>query len=272
MANKKVIALLAMLVSVPAGLTAQNPEAAAAQPQSGAPASQPVPPVSTPADTATREILSTVQGYGDQLKVPVLQAAGARYKIQIGDQVNVTFTLLKALNETVAVRPDGTVSLIGAPDIYVEHLTVPQLIDAIQKAYTGILHPPVMVTATLTNIEKPYFVVGGQVTNPGKFILHGPFTIGESIQAAGGFLLNTAKDSKVLLFRRTSNDWVECKLVDLKRVLQRGEIQDDVQLQSGDLVFVPKNRLAKVQPFISYFVVYNVFNLNYQTNYRIAGD
>jgi polysaccharide export outer membrane protein len=76
----------------------------------------------------------------------------------------------------------------------------------------------------------------------------------------------------VLLFRRTSDNWVECKLINLKRVLDRGELQNDVELQSGDLVFVPKNRLSKIQPFLSYFLVYNLFNINYQTSYRIAGD
>ena len=219
-----------------------------------------------------REILETVKGYGARLDVPVLGASGARYRVEVGDQVNVSFTLMRALDETVTVLPDGTISLIGAADIKVSGLTLPEVNDEIRRAYKAILTPPIYVSATITNMEKPYFVVGGQVTNPGKFLLHGPFTVAESIEAAGGFLLNTAKDSQVLLFRRTSNDWVQCKLINLKRVLNKAELQNDVNLESGDLVFVPKNRLSKVEPFLSYFVVYNVFNLNYQTNYRIAGD
>lgn len=272
MTNVRTIALVISLLISPAASTAQNPESTAASPQAAAAGSQPATSVSSPTDPATKEILDTIRGYGDKLNVPVLRAAGARYHVQVGDQVNVFFTILRALDETVTVMPDGDISLIGAPDINVQHLTLPEVNDAIRKAYTGILHPPILVSATITNMEKPYFVVGGQVTNPGKFILHGPFTVAESIEAAGGFLLNTAKDSRVLLFRRTSNEWVQCKLIDLKRVLNRGELQNDVALQSGDLVFVPKNRLSKIQPFISYFMVYNVFNINYQTDYRIAGD
>lgn len=268
----KTIALLALLVISPAGLKAQNPEPPSARSQSTAAASQPASSVSMPADPATKEILSTVQGYGEKLDVPVLRASGGRYRVEVGDQVNVFFTIMRALDETVAVLPDGVISLVGGPDINVRGLTLPEVDDAIRKAYAGILNPPILVSATITNMEKPYFVVGGQVTNPGKFILHGPFTVAESIEAAGGFLLNTAKDSQVLLFRRSSTDWVQCRLINLKRVLNRAELQNDVDLQSGDLVFVPKNRLSKIQPFISYFMVYNVFNINYSTNYKIAGD
>jgi polysaccharide biosynthesis/export protein len=268
----RVIALVGLLVSFSAGLEAQNPQAPSAQSQSATAASQPASFVSTPTDPATREILASIQGYGEKLNVPVLTRPGARYRVEIGDQVNVFFTILKALDETVNVMPDGHISLIGAHDIYVQNLTLPEVNEAIRKAYSGVLQPPILVSATITNMEKPYFVVGGQVVNPGKFILHGPFTVAESIEAAGGFLLNTAKHSNVLLFRRTSDNWVECRMINVKRVLDRGELQNDVKLQSGDLVFVPKNRLSKIQPFISYFLVYNIFNVNYGTNVNIAGD
>jgi polysaccharide biosynthesis/export protein len=272
MTNMKIIALLALLVILPPALNAQNPKSPSALPQLADAASQPASSISMPADPATKEILATIQGYGEKLDVPVLRATSGRYRVEIGDQVNVLFTFMRALDETVTVLPDGHISLIGASDIKVQGLTLPELNDAIRKAYAGILTTPVFVIATITNMEKPYFVVGGQVTNPGKFILHGSFTVAESIEAAGGFLLNTAKHSQVLLFRRTSDDWVQCRMINLKRVLDRGELENDVQLQSGDLVYVPKNRLSKIQPFISYFVVYNIFNINYGTNYRIAGD
>jgi polysaccharide biosynthesis/export protein len=270
-----VIALLAsfvFFVSGPTTVPAQNPQAPAQQSQPAAAGSQPASSSSAPTDPATKEILGAVRGYGDKLTIPVLKKPGDRYRVEIGDQVNVYFTILKAIDETVAVMPDGHISLIGTHDIYVEHMTLPEVNEAIKKAYAGLFAPPILVDATITNMEKPYFVVGGQVTNPGKFVLHGSFTVTEAIEAAGGFLLNTAKHSQVLLFRRTSDNWVECRLVNVKRILDRGELQNDVQLQSGDLVFVPKNFLSKLEPYISYFMVYNLFNINYGTNVNLAGD
>jgi len=270
MMKMRITALLALLVVLPIGAKGQNPQPAGSEPAVSAP--QAVPSGSLAADPATRQILESVKGYGNKLDVPVLRAPGTRYRVEVGDQVNLFFTVMRALDETVTVLPDGTISLIGGPDIKVGGLTLPEVNEAIRTAYKGILNPPIYVSATVTNMEKPYFVVGGQVTNPGKFLLHGPFTVAESIEAAGGFLLNTAKDSQVLLFRRTSSDWVQCRLINLKRVLNKAELQNDVNLESGDLVFVPKNRLSKVQPFLSYFMIYNIFNINYGTSYRIAGD
>ena len=272
MAKMKIVALLTLLLAGSAGAQCQAKESQDLQSQSQPDASQQITPGMAPADPATKEILTAIHGYGDKLNVPILQRPGARYRVQVGDQVNVFFTILKALDETVTVLPDGNISLIGASDIKVQGLTLPEVNDAIRTAYAGLLHPPILVSATITNMEKPYFVVGGQVVNPGKFLLHGSFTVAESIEAAGGFLLGTAKDSRVLLFRRSSDNWVQCQLIDLKSVLNKGELEKDVFLQSGDLVFVPKNRLSKVQPFISYFMVYNIFNINYGTSYKIAGD
>jgi len=272
MPNFRLLLSVVVLASAPSLAAAQNPSSPAAQPASPSASAQPPSAGSTPTDPATREILSAVKGYGDTLNVPVLPAPGSRYRVMVGDQINVLFTIVKALDETVTVRPDGTISLIGAPDVYVQRQTMPEVVETIRKAYVGILQPPILFTVTLANIENPYFVVGGQVTNPGKFRLKGDLTVAESIEVAGGYLLGTAKDSRVILFRRVSNDWIEAKLIDLKRVLNQGDLADDVHLQSGDLVFVPKNRLSKVQPFLSYFMLYNLFNINFQTNYRIAGD
>jgi len=264
--------IIAALTSPASFALAQNPSSPASQPAVPAATAQPASADSTPTDPATREILSAVKGYGAKLDVPVLSTSGTRYRAMVGDQINVLFTIVKALNETVTVRPDGTISLIGAPDVYVERQTMPEIMETIRKAYAGILQPPVLFTVTLANIENPYFVVGGQVVNPGKYHLKGDLTVAQSIPIAGGYLLGTAKDSRVILFRRVSNDWIEAKLIDLKRILNKGDLADDIHLQSGDLVFVPKNRLSKVEPFLSYFMLYNIFNINFGTSYRISGD
>jgi hypothetical protein len=54
---------------------------------------------------------------------------------------------------------------------------------------------------------------------------------------------------------------VSSKLIDLKRILDKGDLGDDVFLQSGDLLYVPKNRLSKVTPFLTYFMAYNMLQI-----------
>ena len=103
----------------------------------------------------------------------------------------------------------------------------------------------------LKDFEKPYFVAIGQVTKPGKYELRGNVTVTDAIAMAGGFD-ETAKHSQVLVFRRLPNDWAEVKKVNVKQMLKSADVREDVYLQPGDLVFVPKNVISRIRPFLPY--------------------
>jgi len=278
MSKLKAVALLSLLAGVPViCLAAQNATSSQVSslttPVGTTSSAVPVSPISAPVDPATQEILDAVRGIGSQLKAPVLQiVAGSRYRVAPYDEITVNFTTVNAFDEAVFVKPDGYMSLIGAPDIYVFGDTQPEITEKVKKAYEGALAKPILVNVVITLANPPYFVVGGQVNNPGKFILHGQFTVAEAVEVAGGFQLATAKHSHVLLFRRVSRDMVATRLIDLKRILDKGDLGDDVFLQNGDLVFVPKNRLSKVTPFITYFTAYNLLNVNFGPTYRLVAQ
>src|SRR5437016_12265102 len=89
-----------------------------------------------------------------------------------------------------------------------------------------ILRDPA-ITVELKDFEKPYFVVGGEVAKPGKYDLRGDTTVVEAVTVAGG-VTDKSKTSKVLLFRRVSDDWVELKAVDMKRMLRERDLSDDL--------------------------------------------
>lgn len=234
------------------------------------PSTAPIGPILSPQDPAVQEIRDAVRGA--ELKAPVLQTyPGSRYRVAPYDEIAVNFTTVNAFDEVVFVKPDGYMSLIGAPEIYVFGDTQTEITEKVKKAYEGALAQPIMVNVIIALANPPYFVVGGQVNNPGKFILHGQFTVAEAIQAAGGFQLATARHSHVLLFHRVSKDVVATQLIDLKRILNKGDLGDDVFLQNGDLVYVPKNFLSKITPFLQYFMATsNFFNINYGATYRFS--
>jgi hypothetical protein len=70
-----------------------------------------------------------------------------------------------------------------------------------------------------------------------------------AIESSGG-LTDTAKHSQVLLFRRVSSDWYEVKKVNVKRLMQAMDLNEDLHLQPGDLLFVPTSTVAKIKRFI----------------------
>jgi polysaccharide export outer membrane protein len=171
-----------------------------------------------------------------------------RYRLQPGDVVELSFAFTPDFNQTLSIGPDGFVTFRDVGDVRAEGYTTDELAQTAESRYAPILHDP-MVTVTLKDFEKPSFIVGGEVEHPGKFELRGRTTLTEAVAIAGGFR-DTAKHSDVMLFRRVSNDWASARKIDLKKMLRAGNLSEDPELEPGDMLFVPKNAISKIKPFI----------------------
>jgi polysaccharide biosynthesis/export protein len=181
-----------------------------------------------------------------------------RYTIHPSDTLQLGFMLSPEFNQTVTVQPDGYISLLEVGDIPAAGRTLSELAEAIKRAYSKILHEPV-ISVTPTDFEKPYIVVGGQVGKPGKFDWRGDVTVTQAIAVAGGFT-DASKHSQVLLFRRVSDQWTQARIINVKKMLNSRNLQEDTELQPGDMLFVPKNTLSKIKPFLPTSGVGTYFN------------
>jgi len=196
---------------------------------------------------------------------PTLQRRNPRYKLRIGDSFDLTFPLSPEFNQIgqqlgsvngaptsvggVVIQPDGYISLNGVGEIYAAGKTIPELTETIQTAYSKILHDPV-VHITLKDFERPYFTALGQVGKPGKYDLRGETTLTQGVALAGGFTTKGAKTSQVLLFRQVSDDWIEVRKIDVKKMLNGKDLREDVHLRAGDMIYVPTSIYSKVEPYI----------------------
>jgi polysaccharide export outer membrane protein len=181
-------------------------------------------------------------------QAPKLSQRYPHYLLHINDLLEVNFDLSPELNQTVRVGPDGYISLRGISPVYVEGQTVTQAVETIKKAYVTMLHNPV-VSVILREYERPFFIVTGEVQKPGRYELDSQTTATEAVGIAGGFNAD-AKHSKVVVFRQVENGWSQVKILNLKHMLNERDLSEDVRLQPGDLIYVPKNTLAKVERFI----------------------
>ena len=172
----------------------------------------------------------------------------ARYRLCASDVIALAFPLTPEFDQTISVQPDGFVSLAGAGDVHIEGLTTQESAEAIRTAYSKILHEPI-VSVELKDFNKPYFTVTGQVNRSGRYDLRGVTSATEAIATAGGFN-DAARHSQVLLFRRLDNDWYEVKSLNLKRILKGHNVNEDVEICPGDMLFVPQNFISKVRRFI----------------------
>jgi polysaccharide export outer membrane protein len=171
-----------------------------------------------------------------------------RYRINPSDILELTFPLSPEFNQTVTVQPDGYITLHGVGDLPVAGQTLPELTESIKTAYSKILQDP-EINVEPKEFEKPFFTVGGQVGKPGKFDWYGDITLTQAIAIAGGFT-DSSKHSQVLLFRRVSDQWTEARIINVKKMMGSRDLQEDPELKPGDMLFVPKNALSKIKPFL----------------------
>ena len=217
-------------------------------------------PVSSTAPDATRVTQPSGDAKADPDR-PALEHRNLRYKLQPDDGLMISFPLspefdqpshcIQTTNCTVLVQPDGYIDLEGAGSVYVKGLTVPEVVEALKKAYSGILHDPI-IHVDLVDFQKPFFLVSGQVGKPGQYDLRHDTTVSEAIAIAGGFA-PTAK-TQVFLFHRVSSGWVEVKKLNLKDILHGKNVNEDAQMSSGDMLFVPEKFIVNFRKYVPYSI------------------
>jgi polysaccharide biosynthesis/export protein len=180
---------------------------------------------------------------------PVLQQRNPRYRIMRDDVLMISFPLVPELNQKLTVQPDGYINLQGAGSLYVQEMTVPELVDSLKKAYSKILHDPV-IDVDLLDFQKPFFFVSGQVNKPGQYDLRAETTVSEAIAMAGG-LAPSAK-TQIFLYHRISPGWMEVRQVKLKDVLNGKNVKEDSDMQPGDMVFVPEKFISNFRKYVPY--------------------
>lgn len=170
------------------------------------------------------------------------------YRLHKSDVVDVKFTFSPELDQTATVQPDGYIALKGAGQLFAEGLTVDELRDQVRDAYAPVLRDP-EVSVILTGFDKPFFVAAGQVARPGKYELRSPTGVVAAIAIAGGFN-DQAKHSQVVLFRPITDGIVESHVLNIKAMLASRNLEEDIELKPGDMLFVPQNRISKIRHYL----------------------
>ena len=191
-------------------------------------------------------VASTVATHAQpaRTQAPALKASTEeRYTLHAGDVLDVQFRYTPEFNQTVTVQPDGYISLEVGGDLKVGGRTLQQVRTLIlAKARERLEAPEVIVV--LKEFQKPYIVVAGEVNQPGKIELREKLTAIQAVLLAGGFK-ETAKSSQILVFRRLNADTAEVKVLNFKTLKRTSDLENDLTLQAGDMIMVPRNRLTK---------------------------
>lgn len=183
-----------------------------------------------------------------------------RYRLQPNDVLEVQYRLTPEHNETVTVQPDGFVNLPLIGDLKIGDLTLEQIKKVIFEKVSVRLKDP-EITLKLKEFEKPYFVISGHVRQPGRYDFRGKTHVSEAIAIAGGFTEYSYR-SQVLIFRKLNSEWSQVIEVNLNEDShKKKKLVEDISLKPGDMVFIPENKVLKIERIVRNIAPFNPFGI-----------
>ncbi|MBI5242268.1 MAG: polysaccharide biosynthesis/export family protein [Elusimicrobia bacterium] len=170
---------------------------------------------------------------GAPARVADLEAA---YPVGAGDVVSINVFPVEEYSRELTVQPDGKIELplIGA--VQVKGLTGREIQAMLESGFSRFVANP-KVTVNVRRFAGRRVAIIGEVGAPGYYEYRDEMSLLELVSTAGG-PKSLAKPSKTVILRQ-EKDGPGAYKVNLAAVL-RGEAGRNVQLQPGDVVYIPK--------------------------------
>jgi protein involved in polysaccharide export with SLBB domain len=173
-----------------------------------------------------------------------------RYRIEVGDTIELRSYFEPKLSQEVTVRPDGRISLLLLDDLEVVGQTLPWLAGHLRGVYEQKLGSAELALV-LTRPAHLQVFVEGEVRAPSAQPLDGSVTAVGAIEMSGGFR-STACTDEVRLLRRAEDGQLESYSIDVDAVLS--DRKPDVYLRRHDLLYVDKSTIAKLSLILEQYV------------------
>ncbi len=164
----------------------------------------------------------------------------ADYKLGPGDNLVLILTGDVELAHTLSVTREGFILIPQVGQVFVSNLTLEQLrnvlYDRLGRVYSGVRrsNPTTRFDLSVANVRANQIYVVGEVAQPGAYQISSLGTVLTALYAAGG--VTDRANLRTVEVRRGDTS---VATLDLYDYLLRGDVHDDVRLQTGDVVFVP---------------------------------
>ena len=162
------------------------------------------------------------------------------YKLGPGDNLVLILTGDVELAHTLSVTREGFMLIPQVGQVFVSNLTLDQLrnvlYDRLGRVYSGVrrTNPTTRFDISVANVRANQIYVVGEVSQPGAYQISSLGTVLTALYAAGG--VTERANLRSVEVRRADK---AVATLDLYDYLLRGDVHDDVRLQTGDVVFVP---------------------------------
>lgn len=171
---------------------------------------------------------------------PQAQAVEA-YRIGVDDSVRVAVWQNPDLNVTVPVRPDGKISVPLVGDVEAGGKTPEEVSAEIRTRLEAYVRNP-QVTVIVDQLRSHEYLSRVRVTGAVRTPISVPYrqgmTVLDAVLAAGGTNEFAAAD-RTELYRKDGAS-TKAYAVRLDRILQKGELGTNYDVQPGDVITVPE--------------------------------
>lgn len=166
---------------------------------------------------------------------PIDERAIPPYRIQAGEEIEITVWDQPQISRTYIVRQDGYITIPLVGELHVAGLTPVETADAISAKLEGDIVHNARVAVILQRSITMYVSILGEVENPGQFVLKPGDTILDILALAGG-LSEFAEEDSIYIFRHDAK--IPRIRFDYDRLttLKTGGIR--FELQDGDVILV----------------------------------
>ena len=165
------------------------------------------------------------------------------YKMAVGDEVQVNVWENEELSVSEPIRPDGKISLQLIGDVMAAGQEPQELAAEIKERLFAFVKKP-NVTVILTRLQGHEFLsrvrVTGSVEEDMSMSYQQGMTVLDAVLEAGGVNLY-ADSNRTRLYRRIGGG-SETYDIQLKDILEEGDMSTNTLLLPGDVITVPERR------------------------------
>lgn len=162
-------------------------------------------------------------------------ATPENYRLGPGDEVIVDVWGASQNTMRLEISPDGYVNITNLGPVYLNNMTIKDarqlLKQELGKIYADSANN---IQVTLGNIRTIQVNVMGEVRAPGTYALSSLSTVFHALYASGG-----VSDIGSLRNVQVARGGKTIARLDVYEYIMKGQIQDDIRLQDGDVVIVP---------------------------------
>lgn len=170
-------------------------------------------------------------------------ATPENYRLGPGDEVIVDVWGASQNTMRLEISPDGYVNISNLGPVYLNNMTIKDarqlLKQELGKIYADSANN---IQVTLGNIRTIQVNVMGEVRAPGTYALSSLSTVFHALYVSGG-----VSDIGSLRNVQVARGGKTIARLDVYEYIMKGQIQDDIRLQDGDVVIVPTyDELVKI--------------------------